>query len=179
PPSIALPDPDPAEVRALDALLERISDPEPLVRERAVRELLEVKPRWVAAIHTRLDRLADRADKLAMKKTMEAVREARRKSRDTTADAQPTSGSPLLDEAVERAEPQNEAWRNLVHVLAMSRMLRHIGNTPAARSLVHVYVRFGEFMRVNTQLELEAMGDRSLAALIEARRHPAQKIAQW
>lgn len=179
PPSIALPDPDPADAQALDALLERITDPEPLVRERAVRELLEVKPRWVAALHTRLDRLADRADKLAMKRTLEAIRDARRKNRDAGGDAERPPGSPLLDETVERAEPQSEAWRNLVHALAMSRMLRHIGNAAAARSLVHVYVRFGEFMRVNTQLELEVMGDRSLAALIEARRHPAQKIAQW
>lgn len=179
PRSIALPDPDRADSQALDALLERITDPEPLVRERAVRELLEVKPRWVAALHVRLDRLADRADKLAMKRTLEAIRDARRRNRDAAADAERAPGSPLLDEAVERAEPQSEAWRNLAHALAMSRMLRHIGNTAAARSLVHVYVRFGEFMRVNTQLELEAMGDRSLAALIEARRHPAQKIAQW
>src|SRR5690606_34804257 len=79
----------------------------------------------------------------------------------------------------ERADVENEAWRHLVHVLAMSRMLRHVNTTTAARSLVHVYVRYGEFLRINTQLELEAMGERSLAALLEARRHPAQKIAQW
>lgn len=177
PPSIALPDPEPADSKALDALLERLTDVEPLVRERAVRELLEVKPRWTAVLHARLDRLADRADKGAMKTTLQRIRSARRKERVPSADA--PSGSPLLDEVIERAEADSEPWRNLVHALAMSRMLRHIGNTTAARSLVHVYVRFGEFMRVNTQLELEAMGDRSLAALIEARRHAAQKIAQW
>jgi hypothetical protein len=58
-------------------------------------------------------------------------------------------------------------------------MLRQIGTTPAARELISIYARFGEFLRVDTQLELERLGERSVAALVEAERHPAPKIAQW
>lgn len=178
PPSIALGDPTPADKQALDALLKRVTHEEPVVRERAVRELLEVQARWLPAVHARLDRLADRADKLAMKDALQRIRDAARRER--RAEGNEEGGrTDLLQLVVERASPESETWRNLAEALALSRMLRHIGNVGAARSLVHVYVRFGEFLRVNTQLELEAMGDRSLAALIEARRHPAQKIAQW
>lgn len=176
--SIALPDPTPADRQALEELVGRLTNAEPIVRERAVRELLEVKPRWVPAIHTRIDALADRADKPAMRDALERIRTAHRKELRSRPDGE-SSRVEALDMVIERADPKSDTWRHLVEVLALSRLLRHVGTTPAARSLVHVYVRYGEFLRVNTQLELEAMGDRSLAALIEARRHPAQKIAQW
>jgi hypothetical protein len=57
--------------------------------------------------------------------------------------------------------------------------LSRVGSVQAGRELVHVYVRFGEFLRVNTQLELKALGLKGSAALIEATRHPAPKIADW
>lgn len=177
-PSIALPDPSLADRQALEALVGRLTSSEPIVRERAVRELLEVTPRWMPAIHARIDGLADRANKPAMRDALERIRDAHRKEARSRSDEE-KARTDSLDMVIERAEPKSETWRHLVEVLALSRLLRHIGSTPAARSLVHVYVRYGEFLRVNTQLELEAMGDRSLAALIEARRHPAQKIAQW
>jgi tetratricopeptide (TPR) repeat protein len=40
-------------------------------------------------------------------------------------------------------------------------------------------VRFGEFLRVDCQLALERLGDRSLASLIESTRHAAPKIRGW
>lgn len=58
-------------------------------------------------------------------------------------------------------------------------MLAQIGTVEAVRGLIDVYVRFGEFLRVDTQLQLEALGDRAVPALIEARRHPAEKIVKW
>jgi len=70
-------------------------------------------------------------------------------------------------------------YRDLVAVVSMGRMLRQIGTTPAARELVSIYARFGEFLRVDTQLALEQLGERAVAALVEAERHPAPKIAQW
>jgi hypothetical protein len=77
------------------------------------------------------------------------------------------------------AEPNNRAWQDLVRVVAMSRMLCHAGGIQAARVLIGVYVRFGEFLRVDTQLQLEKMGGSAVAALIEARHHRAEKIAHW
>jgi hypothetical protein len=58
-------------------------------------------------------------------------------------------------------------------------MLEHIGTTPAVRGLVDVYARFGDFLRIDTQRALARLGDRAVAGLIEARRHPSEKIAHW
>jgi len=42
-----------------------------------------------------------------------------------------------------------------------------------------VYARFGEFLRITTQNALARLGERAVPALIEAERHPAEKIAKW
>jgi hypothetical protein len=61
----------------------------------------------------------------------------------------------------------------------MSRMLGTLGTVEAARELIGIYVRFGEFLRIDTQLQLQKLGDGSIAALIEATQHQAPKIAEW
>jgi hypothetical protein len=58
-------------------------------------------------------------------------------------------------------------------------MLQAVGTTDAVREIIRVYVRFGEYMRIDCQRALEELGDRSVAGLIEAERHPAPKIAAW
>jgi tetratricopeptide (TPR) repeat protein len=80
---------------------------------------------------------------------------------------------------VESARPDEKPWQDLVSVVAMSRMLVQIGRIEAARELVRIYVRFGEFLRVDTQLSLAKMGNKGVAALIEAQTHQAEKIASW
>jgi len=42
-----------------------------------------------------------------------------------------------------------------------------------------VHVRFGEFLRVDTQRALTRLGDRAVPALLEARRHPTERIGKW
>ncbi len=181
PPPLALPDPAADDLKGLDALLERVSSSDASLRERAVQELLEVKPRWVSALCFRLDSIAERSDKEAMKAALEGVR---RKGKNAGGDEDESKdkkkqGPDYLSLAVEHASPTKEGWKNLTRVLAISRMLGQVGTTPAARCIVRVYIRYGEFLRIDTQRQLEALGDRSLGALIETRRHPAQKIAQW
>jgi hypothetical protein len=84
-----------------------------------------------------------------------------------------------LDMLVLHAEPKKKAWRDLIRIAAMSRMLAQMGSVEAARELIGIYVRFGEFLRVDTQLQLQKMDGKAVAALIEARRHRAEKIARW
>jgi hypothetical protein len=166
-------------LKALDALLERLTATDQEARQRAAQELLEVKPRWVSALQFRLDAIAERSDKEAMKEVLGAVRRQAKES-DEQADAKRGAESPdYLLLAIEHASPKKEAWQNLVRVLAISRMLGQIGTTPATRGIIRVYIRFGEFMRIDTQRQLASLGDRALGALIETRRHPAQKVAQW
>ncbi|HEV8245790.1 MAG TPA: hypothetical protein VGP93_08475, partial [Polyangiaceae bacterium] len=77
------------------------------------------------------------------------------------------------------AKPKERGWQNVTHVVALSRMLERIGNVDAVRGLIDIYARYGEFLRVDTQLALERLGDRAVPGLIEARRHQAEKIANW
>lgn len=182
-PGIELPKPKKDDLADLDALLSRLRDKDSMVRDQAVKEILEIQPRLVPAIAERLDAIADKADRDQMKRLLHGIRhtarkEVRRKMR-AAGEKGRVKTPDYLQMVVDHAKPDSPAWQNLVSVLGLSRMLVHIGTVDAVRVLIDVYVRFGEFLRVDTQLQLEQLGDKAVAALIEARRHPAKKIAHW
>lgn len=172
PPSLDLPAPRPETVEAIEGLLHRIVHEDPVQREQARRELLEAKPHWVAALARQLDKIAERSEKTAMRTLLEQIRrEARSGSGSENRD--------YLDLVLAAPAPHQAVWRDLAQILSVSRMLATIGSMEAGRELIRVYVRFGEFLRIDTQLQLDKLGDRSIAALIEAQRHPAPRIASW
>lgn len=184
-PSIELPKPEAAHLEALDAKLEGLVAPDRESRDNAARALLEVEPRLVPALAFRLRAIAERADKGAMKELLERVRtRARERERlrlraaGETGEVQTPDYLAMLVEHTPSAK-EKAAYRDLISVVGISRMLGRIGEVEAVRVLLEVYVRFGEFLRVDTQLQLEKLGDRAVPALIEARRHPAEKISQW
>lgn len=195
PPSVELGRPDAADLAELDALLGRVVGAEASDREAAVRELLEAEPKQVSAVRFRVASIADSADKEAMKRLLlKTRRELSDKKEDDDSDKpgvvlflvrelddsdKPGVGLDYLARLTDQPEPQSEAWRNLVSVLALSRMLETIGTVEAVRGLVDVYARYGEFLRVTTQNTLARLGDKAVPALIEATRHPAEKISKW
>lgn len=166
-------------MEALDAHLSHLMSRDPGLRETAVAEILEVESDRLPAIHRRLMTLAESSDHEAMKallsqvrdKTRDAVRGEREKDKEAALD--------YLAMLEARARPDSKTWRDLVSVVAMSRMLQQIGSVSAARELVSIYARFGEFLRIEMQRQVEKMGDHAVAALIESERHPAPKIAEW
>lgn len=174
--------PERADVDDLDSRLQRLQSDNPDDRKEAVREILEVRPKLVAAVLQRLDKLAARADRERMKRALAQVRDKSNHASEP-GDSGPRgaaeSRSDLLMQLVERARPKDEGWRELTELVALSRMLTQIGNVHAARGLVEIYVRFGEFMRVDVQNRLLDLKDGAVAALIEARRHRAEKVARW
>ncbi len=179
PPSIELGRPLAAELAELDALLGRIVADDAQDREAAVRELLEAKAKHVVAIRFRLGALADSADKEAMKRLLLKTRRELLDKKDDDESEKATAGLDYLARLADKAEPKSEAWRNLVSVLALARMLESIGSVESVRGLVDVYARFGDFLRITTQNALARLGDKAVPALIEAQRHPAEKIAKW
>ena len=172
PPSLEVPPPSNASLEALDALLARLSSRDAGDRETAAAEVLEVEQDRLPAIHRRIGSISESSDHVAMKDLLGHIRDKAHEE---------TKGPPpdYLEMLEAHAKPDSKAFRDLVQIVGMSRMLRHIGTTPAARELIGIYGRFGEFLRVDTQLSLEKMGERAVAALIEATRHPAPKIAHW
>jgi hypothetical protein len=183
PPQVGLAPPKAEAVDRLNNLLSRLVSPDDEVRDAARREVLEVDATMVSAIARRLDAVADEADRGAMKKLLSEIRsDARNRVREQMR-AEGKKGKvetpDYLDMLANHPRPELRAWRDLIAVAAMSRMLVQVGSVEAARELVNVYVRFGEFLRVDTQLQLEKMDSKAIAALIETRRHPAEKIARW
>lgn len=181
PPSLDLPVPEPAMLEALDVQLNRLVSRDVSVRETAMQEILETERGLLPAIHRRLASIAESSDHQAMKELLGGIRD---KARDSLRDRARAAGAKVetpdyLEMLESHPRLDSRVFRDLVSVVAMSRMLRQIGSVAACRELVGVHARFGEFLRVDTQLQLQALGDRAVAALIEATRHPAPKIAQW
>ncbi|HEX7668345.1 MAG TPA: hypothetical protein VF395_02120, partial [Polyangiaceae bacterium] len=177
--SLEVPPPDPAAIEALDAHLGHLVSKDPGVRETAVAEIREVEPDRLPAIHRRLTTLAESSDHDAMKELLSQVRDKTRDSVRGEREEKKDAALDYLSMLETRARPDSKAWRDLVAVVAMSRMLEQMGTVNAARELVGIYARFGEFLRLEMQRQVEKMGDHAVAALIEAERHPAPKIAQW
>lgn len=75
--------------------------------------------------------------------------------------------------------PNDPAWRDLVRLYGMLRMLEAIGSTPAVREMLDAYGYFGELVRIDLQRSLERMKDKAVPALIEARQHDARKVRDW
>lgn len=178
PPDFRLGPPRPQALEAIDRLLIELVDKEPTVRETAHRTLLEAKDDWVAGIAHRVDRLAERAEKDAMRRTLEKARDkARNRLRADTGQTEPTPD--YLEVVLRYPEPESQPWRDAAQLLGLSRMLSAIGTTEANREIIRIFVRFGEFMRIDCQRQLDSLGDLSVAALIETQRHPAPAIAEW
>ena len=182
-PSITLGQPSKEDLETLDDLLKRAVASEAESRDTAVSEILEMPPTLVAAIDHRINAIADGADRGAMKKTLLAVRKEARTVERARMKAEGKRGKVRTPDYLEmltgHARPDDEHWRNVTRVVVMSRILTHIGTVQASRELIDVYVRFGEFLRVDTQLQLAKLGDKAIAALIETRRHKAAKIGRW
>jgi hypothetical protein len=178
-----LPKSSPDALQRLDALVDGLVAPDPARRQEALRRVQDVDASWLPAVAERFDRLASSADKPALKELLEQIRERTRSERLELFEAEGRSGAiPIpdyLEMLVLQSDRSSPQLRALTEVVTYSRLFEKIGTLPAARRLVSVYVRFGEFLRADTQLALARLGDRAVAALVEATGHPAPRIAAW
>jgi hypothetical protein len=87
-------------------------------------------------------------------------------------------GSLDLLEALVAQKPDAATLRALT-VTALLRALAHAGTTPAARQLVLLASEAGGVLRPELTRQMKAMGDRAVAALIEARRDPSNETRTW
>lgn len=175
-PRVELTQPTAEELQELNAKLEGLFSSDPDLRETTVTALVEVEPRTVPAARQRLLQLAEHADKERMKRYYsDARRETLNKQQSSASESQAN----VLRSLLASPHPKEQAWRDSVTLAALLRILSAAGTVEAARELIAAYAKFGEFARVDVQQRLLDMKDRAVAALIEARRHPAEKIARW
>lgn len=182
PASRQLPPASPVEAQLLDQLLRRLRDRDPTSRRLALADVGNVDEGLLPAIAARLDREAESADRARMKALLLAIRKQARdeveKRMRAAGEKGEVSTPDYLEMVVAHDDTTNEAWAPLVNVLALSRMCVKMKTTESVRTLLQVYVRF-DFLRIDTQLQLDQLGDSALPALIEATRHQAPKIAGW
>ena len=166
---------EPADLARLDALIDALLAEDEASREAAMAQLRAPDATWLPALAERFDRLADTANKPALKILLDRISAASRERRWSAARAAPD----LLSRIVAHPDRSSAFLRPLTELFAYSRMLEAIGTLPAARRVVDVYVRFGELARGDTELALGRLGDRAVAALIETTVHPVRRVAEW
>ena len=115
------------------------------------------------------DKKAD--DKKADDKTNDS-----KKAADKKADDDGDDSDDWLAFVLANPKPQSDGWRDLVHLLAMERMLVSIGSTPAVREIIELRATFGDMLRIDIQRQLERLGDKAVPALIEATMHKATVV---
>lgn len=166
--------PSTADLALIDEVLAGLTSADPAKRDTARQALGKVEPALIPAAAERLRRLGESADKQALKSLMNQLRADAKEQENEDG-----SSSDNLSLVLRTPQPEKPTWRDLAQVLGLSRIFTAAGGVESARQLINVYVRFGEFLRVDTQKQLAKMELGSAAALIEASRHPAAKIAKW
>lgn len=186
----ALPAPDPPAAAELDQAIKLITSPKPGDHEAGMLRLKEGGDKLLPAIARRLSELKKTLNKeLAATYITEARKTRKKGDKDDDKEAKPrkkkappappptedTGWLPLV-----RALPHSDQpFRDLVAVLSLERALVDLGTTPAVRELIGVYIQFGDLLRVDVQHMISRLGDRAVPALIEARKHDAEKVRHW
>jgi len=172
--------PNAEDIQELSAKLNGLFSDDAEARDSVMAELVEIQPRIIPAVHQRMLQLAEHADKEKMKRLFGEARRETLTRRGSSGAAATTANEPsVLKTLLGTFSPKDPTWRDSVTLAALVRMLSASGTVEGARELVTVYAKFGEFVRVEVQQRLSDMKDRALGALIEARRHPADKVARW
>lgn len=174
----ALPSADAASLARLDRLIEQLLAPGSKTRTDAASLVREVDLAWLPAVAERFERIAETANKPALEMLLRNMRKRSRPG-PLPAGAKPSPAPALLELVVAYPDRTSAFSRQLTEVAAYSRMFETIGTLQAARRLVAVYVRFGEFLRADTEQALARLGEGSIAALIETTAHPMPRVAEW
>jgi tetratricopeptide (TPR) repeat protein len=167
----------------LAAWLERLVSSDPSTRKTAAASLDRASPSMVPAITERLAHLSQTADRTGMAAVIAETVKPRHVDRDEIAGRLPDGGfHPASDWwllVTASPAPEREAWRDLVAILGLSRLLATIGTTPAVRELGSLFVTYGELLRSDLERQLVTMGDRALPGLIEMRRGESKEQRAW
>lgn len=160
----------------LDALLSALVGDDAAARQATIAAIDTADAGLLPAIAVRLEALKRAADRaataalLAQSRAHAAVPKGA--DRHPAADA----GAPDLLQRLLATRAADETWRNVVSTLFLSRLLAHIGTTPAVRELVAVYEGYGETLRFDIEQQIKVAGERAIPALIELKRGESREI---
>lgn len=179
---------DAESIKAVEALLARLTSEKKDIRDAAFDELGKLGKRdktgeatelaWVPAVRARIQDIRESLDRDRAPALLEDARKAARKGL-SKKDLEDDDKTDWLDFVLRKPMPRDEAWRDLVELLASVRMLTAIGTTPAVRELIELRSNFGEFLRRDVSRALLRLGDRAVPGLLEATKHDAVVVQQF
>jgi tetratricopeptide (TPR) repeat protein len=177
--------PSPEAVQGLEGRLDQLASTvvdDPLAGADLRFLTADLDAAAVAAVRQRIEELRNELDGAAASRLLD-------KARDTGQDAvkawkKKNKGAKDAPEGdwlvfILSLEDRGETWRDLADLYAMLRMLESLASGPAVREMVNCYSYFGELVRIDLQRSIERLGDKAVAALIEARKHDARKVRSW
>jgi tetratricopeptide (TPR) repeat protein len=196
--STALPAPNPGALLELDAALALVASARSEEQEAGLARLKDGGAALLPAMSRRLAELRKSANRETVGVLITEARKSRGRKGDDDGDhtskKKKKSDRGKHDDRSGKAEGDAEGWlplvlarphagdaayKDLVTVLAIERALVDIGTTPAVRELINVYIYFGDLFRIDVQHMMNRLGDRAVPALIEARKHDADKVRRW
>jgi hypothetical protein len=144
-PSIRKEEPEPESIKALESLLARLTSEKKDIREAALKDLGKLgtpKPAdptkataasaadeivWAPAVRARVQEIRERLDRDRAPRVLADARKGAKKgmSKDELADAE---NADWLEFMLKAAAPKDDAWRDVVELLAMVRVLAAEGN---------------------------------------------------
>ena len=160
-----------AAVAEIEAWMGRLTGPDAAARAKAAAGIESATQTMVPAISRKVADLKKTADRDAMSSVLATAKQG--------GPAGDAKSWDWLDRLMAAARPQDPAWRDLVAVLALSRMLAHVESTPAVRELIGIYAAFGDLLRVDVERQIQKLGEHAVAALIEARRAESRTLRAW
>jgi len=163
----------------VDAWLAKLTGTDGAARKGAVLSLDAAAPAMLPSIAKHLAELKKTANRDAMADMIARLRKGA--TGDDEKKAPGVVGQPpdLFERVMASPAPGDGGWRDVAAVASLSRMLARIGTTPAVRELAGVYPGFGELFRIDVEREMRALGERSVATLIELRRGDAKPLRPW
>lgn len=178
---IKRPELDQDALKEVEKLLRRLTSEKADIRDAAVAELEKADEAQVSAIHTRIQAVRESLDRDKAPRIIadarKAARELRKKEKKKDKDAD--ENEDWLSILLASPAPKSDAWRDVVELLAMVRMLRTIGTTPAVREIIELRANFGDMLRIDLMRQVVALGDKAVPALLEARKHDASVVREF
>lgn len=186
-----LPAPEPPVLSELDQAIKLLTSTKPGDHEAGMLRLKEGGEKWIPAIARRISELRKTINKEQVAILITEVRKrAKKGDKSTEIERKPKKkkgkappSPPTEDQGwlpLVLAQPQTDSpYKDLVTILSLERALVQVGTTPAVRELINVYIMYGDLFRIDVQHMIRFLGDRAVPALLEARRHDAEKVRQW
>lgn len=155
----------------LDRMLEPLGDANVDTRRAAAKGVSELGPDSLGAVASKL---------IELRKIHGAgIQQVMRTARDQLGAGKGTSPPDLVELLSTQAKGDPASLRATLTTASLLRALAHVGTTPALRTLVLVASDAGGTLRPELARLLVQLGERSVAALIEARKDTSNDVRNW